>query len=362
MRLKKISASLLASAAAIALLAGCSDGGSGASAAGNDADRPTWCGSDEAVIGLADGSGGNSWKQLNRAELEDELSKCPAVADFIYTDAQGDTQKAISDINSLTAQGANGILAFPDAGEAILPALRSAFKAGTAVVPYRVSPGGEAGKDYTTFVASDFPEIGRLWGKWLIENLPNGGNVLFLGGPPANSQNIQVHAGLQEVLKDHPEIKFIGEQPFTPTDWNPAKTQQVTSTMLARYPQIDAVVADFAATSILSAFEQAGREIPLIATADVNGLSCQYDKLKKGNPGFELFTVNSQTSMVRLAARHVVAAATGGEAPKETADIPFAFENSATGKPNAPTCDAKLPEDALLSSALDKQKIAEILK
>lgn len=361
MRMKRLFAAALASGTAVTLLAGCAGGGAGSEAV-NAGDRPAWCGDTEAVIGFADGYGSNSWKRLNRAELEDELSKCPSVTDFIYSDAQGDTQKAISDINSLASQGANGILAFPDAGEAILPALRSAYKSDIAVVPYRVSPGGEAGRDYTTFVASDFEEIGRLWAKWLVDSLPDGGNVLFLGGPPANSQNMQVYAGLQEILKDHPGIKFIGEEPFTPTDWNPAKTQEVTATMLSRYPKIDAVVADFAATSILSAFEQAGRPIPLIATADVNGLSCQYDKLKPGNPDFELFTVNSQTSMVRLAAQHVVAEATGGTAPAETTDVPFVFEDSVTGKPNPPKCDANLPEDALLSSSLGTEKIAEVLK
>ncbi|EHY91133.1 substrate-binding domain-containing protein [Saccharomonospora azurea] len=344
-----------------ALLASCSVGGFETVDA--SAPRPAWCGPDPAVIGFADGDGGNSWKRLNLAELRDELAQCSSVTDFIVTDAQGDTQKAISDVKSLGAQGVDALLVFPDAGQALLPALRHEYKSGVHVVPYRVSPGGTEGEEYSTFVASDFAEIGRLWGQWLIDSLPNStGNVLFLGGPPANAQNMAVNEGLREAIEDYPGIEIIGDQPFTVTNWNPAQTQQATSTMLSRYPKIDAVVADFAATSIITAFQQAGRPLPLIATADVNGLSCQYEKLAADNPSFQLFTVNSQTSMGRLAAQHAVALATGGTPPESKTDIPVPFEDSISGTPSAPQCDPSLPEDALLSSSLTPQRIGEVLK
>ena len=49
----------------------------------------------------------------------------------------------------MVAQGVNALVVFPDAGEAMLPALRSAYEADVVTVPYRVFPGGEDGKDYT---------------------------------------------------------------------------------------------------------------------------------------------------------------------------------------------------------------------
>lgn len=352
---------------AIIALTGCSSASPEAqspvdAAQASSAEVPAWCGDTPAVVGFADGAGSNSWKRLNRAEIEDEVSRCPSVEDFIYLNAQGDTQKAVSDINSLVAQGATGILVFPDAGEATLPAIRNAYRSGATVVPYRVSPGGMPGEEYTTFVASSFPTIGELWGKWLVENLPEGGNVLFLGGPPANSQNLAVDEGLQKVLQDHPEIEIIGDKPFTVTNWNPAQTQQVTATMINKYPKIDAVIADFAATSIISAFEQSGRDIPLIATADVNGLSCKYQEKREDGEPFQLMTVNSQTSMGRLAAQHAIAGATGGQAPAATEDIPHVFEDSVSGAPQAPSCDPALPEDAILSGELSKEQVAEVLR
>ena len=38
------------------------------------------------------------------------------------------------------------------------------------------------------FVGTDFFDAGVLWGEWILENLPDGGNVLMLSGPPGNSQ------------------------------------------------------------------------------------------------------------------------------------------------------------------------------
>ena len=69
----------------------------------------------------------------------------------MHTDGQGDTQKAISDIEGLAAQGVNAVVVFPDAGKAMLPALTKVTKAGVVTVPYWVYPGGEEGDDYDYF-------------------------------------------------------------------------------------------------------------------------------------------------------------------------------------------------------------------
>ena len=144
---------------------------------------PAWCGAKEIKLGFTDGFGGNSWRLVTTAAARDEASKCPSVTSIDYADGQGDTQKAISDIQGMVAKGVDALVVFPDAGEAILPALRSSYKAGVVTVPYRVTPGGEAGIDYDVFVDTDVKEAGKLWGQWILENLPDGGNVLFLSGP-----------------------------------------------------------------------------------------------------------------------------------------------------------------------------------
>ena len=53
-------------------------------------------------------------------------------------DVSLDQQKATSDIQAMVATGVDAIVVFPDTGEAMLPALRSAYEAGVVTVPYRV--------------------------------------------------------------------------------------------------------------------------------------------------------------------------------------------------------------------------------
>jgi ribose transport system substrate-binding protein len=364
--LKGVTVALVLLVATGALAAcGDSDNTSGSDTASDTAttastgDVPAWCGDDDEItLALADGFGDNNWRKITTAEAEQEASLCPSVTDFVYTDGQGDTQKAISDIQGLVAQGVNAMVVFPDAGQAVLPAIRSAYSAGVVTVPYRVFPGGEAGTDYTDYVSTDFKQAGRLWGDWLVKALDGNGKVLTLGGPPANSQSIDEYEGMAEVIADHPGIELIGEQPYTATNWDPAKTQQVVTAALSKYPEIDAITTDFGAAlaSSFPAFKQAGRDIPPIATEDSNLLGCEQKKL-----GFPLFTVDSQNWMVRTAVQVAVANATGGEVP--STEVPQKpFEDSITGKPNPVECDSSLPGDAILSSHLDKTQLEDSLK
>jgi len=335
-------------------------GGGGASenASNEEGGTPSWCGEEQVSLALADGFGDNNWRKITRAEAENEASKCPSVTEFVYTDGQGDTQKSISDLEGLTAQGIDAAVVFPDAGKAMLPAITNMYKAGVVTVPYRVFPGGEEGVNYDYYISTNFKEAGKLWGEWLLEALPKGGKVLPLGGPAGNTQSVEEYEGMAEVIDGH-GIELIGEQPFSVTNWDPAKTQQVVTANLAKYPEIDAITTDFGAAlaSAFPAFKQAGREIPPIATEDSNELSCDQKK-----EGFPLFTVDSQNWMVRTAIDFAVAKATGGEEPASTEVPQKAFENSITGKPHPVMCNEKLSGEAILSSHLSEEELAASLE
>ncbi len=329
-----------------------------ASSEGGEGGTPSWCGEEQISLALADGFGDNNWRKITKAEAENEASKCPAVTEFTYTDGQGNTQKAISDLEGLTAQGISAAVVFPDAGKAMLPAITNMFKAGVVTVPYRVFPGGEEGVNYDYYITTDFKAAGKLWGEWLLEALPKGGKVLPLGGPAGNTQSVEEYEGMAEVVNGH-GIEMIGEQPFSVTNWDPAKTQQVVTANLAKYPEIDAITTDFGAAlaSSFPAFEQAGRKIPPIATEDSNELSCIQKK-----EGFPLFTVDSQNWMVRTAVDFAVAKATGGEIPASNEVPQKPFENSITGKPHPVECNEKLTGEAILSSHLSEEELAAALE
>src|SRR5690349_7342948 len=73
----------------------------GTTASASSTGRPSWCGSKKITLALADGFGDNNWRKVTTGEARNEAAQCPNVTKFIYTDGQGNTQKAISDIHSL---------------------------------------------------------------------------------------------------------------------------------------------------------------------------------------------------------------------------------------------------------------------
>ena len=182
-------------------------------------------------------------------------------------------------------------------------------------VPYRVDPGGTDGNDYDVWVGADFTTDGKNWANWIIKNLPDGGNVLFLSGPKGNSQGIDEGKALHSVLDPTGKYTFIGQQPFEPTNWDPALTQQVLTAAIAKNPKIDVIVSDFGPSLVgaLPAFEKSGRSIPALVTSDGNVLSCFWEDHKAKNPDFKLFTVATGNDNARLAVDWAVALATGGK-------------------------------------------------
>jgi ribose transport system substrate-binding protein len=351
-----------AAAACSSSSTGSSSSGSGQSAAVSS--KYPWCGPKQASIALADGFGDNTWRELTRYSAVTIAAQCPSVTKYVYANGEGNTQKAIGDINSLVAQGITAIVDFPDAGKAMLPVLTRAYHAGTIVVPYRVFPGGTAHTNYNAYLSTNFTSAGVLWGHDVATALHGKGNVVFLGGPPANSQSLAEYQGLQSVLKNYPGIHVIGQKPYNVTNWDPALTQQVVASLLAKYPKIDAVVSDFgtALAASFPQFQKAGRKIPVIATEDGNSLGCDWASTHASDPGFKLFTVSSQTWMVEYAMRYAIALATHGKVPSSTVVPQQNFENSVTGSPHAPVCSKALPATAIMSSGLTNAEQLAALK
>ena len=51
-------------------------------------------------VAFSDGWGGNYWRQITRAEFEDEAAKCPNIKEIRYTDGEFKAEKQIADIRA----------------------------------------------------------------------------------------------------------------------------------------------------------------------------------------------------------------------------------------------------------------------
>jgi hypothetical protein len=80
------------------------------------------------TVGLADGFGGNVARQMFKMEFIMQALTYEDVGKIVYTDANLDAQKAISDMRSMVAQGVDVVVSYPDSGDALLPVDRQATK------------------------------------------------------------------------------------------------------------------------------------------------------------------------------------------------------------------------------------------
>jgi ribose transport system substrate-binding protein len=377
----KITSKTVAAAGMVSILAltacgsGNKSGASGNAAAaaavvgkeGTQADLTTiasLCGTKKIKVALADGFGGNSWRKITRAEFEDEAKKCPNITDVLYTDAQNNPQKAISDINGLVAQGVDVIITFADASEALLPAVKKATAAGVKVVPYVAGPGGTPGKDYTDFVAEDVVAYGEQLAQWTVDAMGHKGNLVMLGGIAGNAYSANVFEGVQTVVAKYPGLTLLDKDQPVATDWEPGKTQQVVAGLITKFGTIDGIVSDYGGGSVggIRAFLAAGKSIPPWSANDSNEFACLWNQYKASNPKYQIATISSRNWISRVALRHGVAAAAGLTDPEPSIIKLSISEDSIKGGALAPKCDKSLPPDAILSSQLSHDQLKALFK
>lgn len=328
-------------------------------------DIKPYCGTKPIKVAYSDGFGGNSWKKIARREFELEAAKCANITKITYTDAQGNPERQIFDIQALGAQGYDVIIVFADGGEATVRAMRQATKAGAAVVPWAVGKDfpGKRGEDYLTTVTNDLQDDGRVLAEWIVKQLGGKGNIVIYGGIPGNTLTIAEQKGFKPVFDKHPGIKVL-EGPVD-TNWDPAQYQKVTTALLAKYPKIDAIYADYGLglMGAMRAFEAAGRPIPIIGVQDANEMGCFWADKKASNLDFKLGTINfAGPWMARWALRKGVAAVQGIKNLEPSVLIQSLSEDSTSAnKADWPKCDRSLPPDALLSNTqLTKDEIAKL--
>jgi ribose transport system substrate-binding protein len=324
-------------------------------------DITSMCGTKPMVVGLSDGYGGNTWRKTALAELKDEVGRCTNLKRFIYTNANGDQQKANSDINSMVAQGVNVLIVYPDFGAAQIPAMRAATRAGVTVVPYMAEIPGTPGKDYAANVSADLLRMGRVWADWFGKNLKKG-NVVFLGGIPGAPASQMFLDGFKSSLSQYPDLKLL-QKDFVVTNWNPIDAPKALEGVIAKYSNIDGVVADYGVTALatVKTFQQANLPIPAIATdASNNELNCKYLSMKNSGKAFPYFSLDGMTSVIRFAARRGVALYQGTTNTEPTKVFPYTYADSGSGI--TPKCDPTAPSDADFSSALSVEKLKAVFK
>lgn len=323
---------------------------------------PAWRGKKAITLGIQDGGGLNAWSKSSYDQVKIEAAKCPQIQKTIVVNAGFDPQKSVSGFRGMVAQGANAIVIIPDSGVcAELPAMRQATQRKVIVVPWAANGCGQVGKDYQDYVDFDPVAAGKLWTEWMAKQLNGKGNILYLGGPAGNPVDAGEIKGMYESLKAYPNMKVLGkvtEKDWPVTNWDPAQAAKVSAALLAKYPQIDAIISSYGsvAEAGLKSFEKANRKPPAIATLEQNQLACDW-KERQGKSGeFALATISNRNWLGRIAVRKAVAAANGLPEPgKSIIELPLVEDS--TNADLQPVCNPSDPPEAYHSSDAPEKEI-----
>jgi ribose transport system substrate-binding protein len=230
----------------------------------------------ELKVGLADGFGGNVARQLFKMEFILQALTYPEIGEIGYTDANLDTQKAISDVRSFAARDFDIIITYPDAGEALVPAYRAATEQGAKVITWSGTKVGEPGTDYFTYSGPDVCAIARAWGEEFGRQLPDGGDIAILLGAPGNTLDPLQEECMTETMPDN--INIVARQGDA---WSRESYLSATSAILAEFPDLDGLLGSYgdAFVGAMRAYEAAGIPMDGLVTmhqSDDNPFLCAW--------------------------------------------------------------------------------------
>ncbi len=207
-------------------------------------------------VGFSQMENNNPWRIAETNSIKQEAEK--RGVELVYTDAQGQTSKQVSDVEDIIAQGVDYILLAPREYEGLAPALQSAKQAGIPVILIDREAAGEPGVDYVTLIASNFIEEGNRAGEWLAQQTDGKANIVELTGTTGSSVAKDRQDGFMQVLENYPDMKVIASQTG---DFARSNGQKVMENIIqAKGDEITAVYAhnDEMAIGAIQALKAAG--------------------------------------------------------------------------------------------------------
>jgi ribose transport system substrate-binding protein len=273
------------------------------------------------VIALSNSYIGNVWRtqmiKMAKAFVEQPDIK-PQIAQFLINSSGNDAAAQISQIENMIAAGAQAIIINAASPTALDPVVKKAQDQGIVVLAFDnivETPG-------VVIVNEDQVEFGRVMADWLVKEMGGSGNVLMVNGVAGTSVDADRAKGAKEVFAANAGIVVVAE---VNGDWDPGKAQQVTSTALASYPDINGVWCQGGTDGVVRAFQQAGKPLVPVAGEAENGFRKQLLQLK--DQGLSGISVGQTPGMVAVAIRAAIDLLSGKELP-QSISIPLPIATS----------------------------------
>ena len=221
----------------------------------------------------------NPWRVVGYIDIREQVEQLRAeglVKNFYHLDAQGNDAKQIADIQDIinTPGKCDVLIVASNTSEALTPMVEKACEVMPVV-------------QFDRYAQTDCPVVsertigGYAFGisgaKFIVDNLPEGGNVLAFRILPGVDVLEQRWGAARKIFEENPQLNIIGVE-FVGYDSFKANT--VVSDYLAKYGTIDAVWMDAGGTAvtILEAFKDAGAPYPKVMVGEDQQDYLQYWK------------------------------------------------------------------------------------
>jgi ribose transport system substrate-binding protein len=154
--------------------------------------------------------------------------------------SEDDVDRQIAIIKQAINRGAVGLVLAPDQALALMVPVRDVVARGIPTVvissPLAIPPGGKL-----SYILNDEDETGRLAAERIGAILHGEGSVAILGiDPDVTGITHRAHAFEANLTANFPRIKIVDERTG---GFNLTEAQEITDDVLAKNPQIDAILA-----------------------------------------------------------------------------------------------------------------------
>ncbi|QRN94032.1 ABC transporter substrate-binding protein [Archangium violaceum] len=225
------------------------------------------------VIGFSQVGAESAWRTAETKSIRGEAEK--RGVELKFADAQGKQANQINALTSFIAQKVDAIVLAPVVETGWESVLMQAKEANIPVI--LVDRGIKVSDEslYTTLIASDFVEEGRMAAEWLAKKTNGKANIFELQGTTGAAPAIDRKKGFEEALKKYPEMVILKSQS---ADFTRAKGKEVMEAFIkSDREKIQAVYAhnDDMALGAIQALEEAGmnpgKDVTLISIDGVKG-------------------------------------------------------------------------------------------
>jgi ABC-type sugar transport system substrate-binding protein len=220
-------------------------------------------------------------------------------------DPRQSTATELSQIEDLITKKANAIIMIPVDQKASQAAAAKVNAANIPLILVNTRFSDDFKGKYVTYVGSDDTEAGTIEGKYVLDQLPQGGSIVYLVGQYGGASTERRKAGFDQVINGS-NIKVATE---VEAKGSRAEAKSIMEDLLRRYSnkgQIVGVVAqnDEMAIGASSAIKEAGRSDEFKIIIGVDGSEAGLKAVKSGDMTASVFqdAVGQGTKAAQVAA------------------------------------------------------------